>query len=90
MSGYADVQARGSQANPAHNSELLDLAIRATYEVEAIARHLNGALPTEQPEYQHLRSLVVRIFHLNSVVMSALSGDCCRDADEMRSVVRGC
>lgn len=90
MSARANIQARDPVSSPAHDPERLDLAIQATYEVEAIARHLNGALPTEQPEYQHLRSLVVRIFHLNSVVMSVLDGDCHREADEMRGVVRGC
>lgn len=71
-------------------TERLDAALRATCEVDAIARHLNANLPMEQPEYQHLRSLVIRIFDLNSVVMSVLGDDDCRSTAEMRGVLDGC
>lgn len=68
----------------------MDTALRATYEVDAIARHLNANLPMEQPEYQHLRSLVIRIFDLNSVVMSVLGDDDERSTAEISRVVDGC
>ncbi|WP_272970169.1 hypothetical protein [Comamonas terrigena] len=71
-------------------AERLDIALTASYEMEAISRHLNGNLPMEQPEYQHLRALVVRVLSLNSVVMSVLGGDDGRETEEMRNVVEGC
>ncbi len=71
-------------------AQRLRIALHATYEVDAIARHLNANLPMEQPEYQHLRSLVIRIFDLNSVVMSVLGDDDCRCTAEMRGVLDGC
>ena len=71
-------------------SERQRAALSATFEMDAIARHLNGELPMEQPEYQHLRSLVVRIQQLNSVVMSVLGDDTDRSARELCTVVEGC
>lgn len=70
-------------------AERFAVALEATWEVEAISRHLNNELPMEQPEYQHLRALVVRVLHLNSVVMSVLGGDDGRETEEMRSVIEG-
>ena len=71
-------------------AERQQAALSATFEMDAIARHLNGELPMEQPEYQHLRSLVVRIQQLNSVVMSVLGDDTDRSASELCNVVEGC
>lgn len=79
------------QAEPCQKqAERLEVALHATYEMEAISRHLNVNLPMEQPEYQHLRSMVVRILNLNSVVMSVLGGDDGRSTQEMHDVVEGC
>jgi len=74
---------------PKQRVERLDIALTASYEMEAISRHLNVNLPMEQPEYQHLRALVIRVLNLNSVVMSVLGGDDGRETEEMRSVVEG-
>ena len=71
-------------------SERQRAALSATFEMDAIARRLNGELPMEQPEYQHLRALVVRIQQLNSVVMSVLGDDKDRNARELGAVVEGC
>lgn len=70
-------------------AERRDLALQCTYEVEAVTRHLNANLPMEQPEYQHLRALVIRILSLNSVAMSVLDDDDGRKTEEMHSVVEG-
>jgi len=70
-------------------AERLAIALDASYEMEMVSRHLNKELPMEQPEYQHLRALVIRVLHLNSVVMSVLSGDDGRDTAEMRRVMEG-
>lgn len=74
---------------PEQQAERLDVALTASYEMEAISRHLNANLPMEQPEYLHLRALVVRVLHLNSVVMSVLGGDDDRETEEMRGVTGG-
>lgn len=71
-------------------AQRLRIARHATYEAEAIARHLNASLPIRHPEYQHLRALVVRLFDLNSVVMSVLDDDDCRCIAEMQGVLDGC
>lgn len=72
---------------PEQKAERAELALHAAYEVEMVARHLNGEL---QPEYQHLRALVVRVLKLNSVVMSVLGDDDGRETEDMRRVVEGC
>ena len=74
---------------PEHMAEREELALHAACEVEMVARHLNGELPMEQPEYQHLRALVVRVLKLNSVVMSVLGDDDGREIEDMRRVVEG-
>lgn len=67
-------------------AERLGAALRCTYEVESIAIHLNDHLPTE-PEYMFLRSLVLRMFDLNSVAMSALDKDQTRTTADMWGVI---
>jgi len=67
-------------------AERLSAALQCTYEIESIAIHLNDHLPTE-PEYMFLRSLVLRIFDLNSVAMSALDKDQTRTTADMWSVI---
>ncbi|MCT9810146.1 hypothetical protein N0K08_05850 [Acidovorax sp. Be4] len=67
-------------------AERLGAALRCTYEVESIAMHLNDNLPTE-PEYMFLRSLVLRIFDLNSVAMSALDKDQTRTTADLWGVI---
>lgn len=67
----------------------MEMALHASFEVEAISRHLNRELPMEQPEYQHLRALVVRILSLNSVVLSVLDNDD-RATEELHEILEGC
>lgn len=68
-------------------AERLDAALQCAYEIESIAIHLNDHLPTE-PEYMFLRSLVLRIFELNSVAMSALDKDQTRATPDMWGVIK--
>lgn len=67
----------------------MEMALHASFEVEAITRHLNRELPMEQSEYQHLRALVVRILSLNSVVLSVLDNDD-RTTEELHDIMEGC
>ncbi len=73
---------------PEQQAERMETALQCSYEVESLARHLNGNLPTE-PDYMFLRALVLRICDLNNVVMSVLDGDPGRTMAEMRSVIEG-
>lgn len=68
-------------------AERLDAALQCAYEIESIAIHLNHHLPTE-PEYMFLRSLVLRIFDLNSVAMSVLDKDQVRTTADLWDVIR--
>lgn len=73
---------------PEQQTERLETALQCSYEVESLARHLNGNLPTE-PDYMFLRALVLRICELNNVVMSVLDGDPGRTTAELQSVING-
>lgn len=73
---------------PEQKAKREELALFATYEIEAITTRLRDNLPTER-EYLHLRSMVLRVLELNSVAMSVLGGDDSRETTEIRSVVEG-
>lgn len=73
---------------PEQQAERLETALQCSYEVESLARHLNGNLPTE-PDYMFLRALVLRICDLNNVVMSVLDGDQGRTMSEMQIIISG-
>ena len=73
---------------PEQQAERLETALQCSYEVEALALHLNGNLPTE-PDYMFMRALVLRIRDLNNVVMSVLDGDAGRTIAEMQNIIHG-
>lgn len=73
---------------PDEQAQRMDAALRCTYEVESIARHLNGNLPNES-EYLFLRYMVLRILDLNGVAMSALGDDRDRTTAEMLGAIGG-
>lgn len=65
-----------------------ELALFATYEIEAITTHLRDNLPTEA-EYGYLRCMVLRILELNSAAMSVLGGEDDIETAKLRRVVEG-
>lgn len=78
-----------SERTPNLTSQREDLPLLCAYEIESICVHLRDCLPTE-PEYLFLRSMVLRIFALNSVAMSVLGGDATRTTEELCFAVDGC
>ncbi len=73
---------------PEQQAERLEAALQCSYEVESLARHLNGNLPTE-PDYMFLRALVLRICDLNNLIMLVLDGDHGQTTAEMQSIISG-
>ena len=69
-------------------AERKTLALHATYEMESIAMHMKGNLPTEQ-EYSYLRCMVQRILNLNSNAMFELGGSTGQETEDIRRVVEG-
>lgn len=78
----------GEQMTAEEHAAREEVALLATYEIDAIAMHLRSNLPTEI-EYGHLRCMVLRVLELNSIAMSVLGGDDARELKEMRGLVEG-
>jgi hypothetical protein len=68
--------------------ERADIALEATWEIDACIRLLRQELPTEA-EHLALTGLARRIEDLTSVVMSVLGRDDERKTQELHKVVRG-
>lgn len=70
-------------------SERLEFALQASYELEVVGRHVNRELQMEGPDYMHLRALAVRIVNLNSVVMSVLGGEDVLKTEDIQKLLEG-
>ncbi len=68
--------------------EQLNIALRGSYEAEAILSHMLGCLGNE-PEHALLKALVLRLHAINSVGMSALSGKSFDSTEHLRSLLDG-
>ena len=78
-----------SAFTPEQKAERDVLALKCTYEIDAISMHLRDNLPSEL-EYGHLRCMVLRILELNSITMSVTGFDDTRETEDMRRILEGC